>query len=100
MAATHVGHRRSDAGKVVPLLRVAVPSGAGRSSLGVNPTPEEGTMKYALLIYSSPESRDVPEDQVKSVIGEYEAIFNAPGVLDGMQLQAGSGSRAGRLSDF
>jgi hypothetical protein len=44
-------------------------------------------MKYALLIYSSPEVRDVPEDQIKSVIGEYEAIFDAPGVLAGMQLQ-------------
>ena len=44
-------------------------------------------MKYALLIYSSPEVRDVPEDQLKSVIGEYDAIFEEPGVLDGMQLQ-------------
>ena len=45
------------------------------------------TIKYALLIYSSSELRDIPEDQLKSVIGEYEAIFDAPGVLDGMQLQ-------------
>ena len=44
-------------------------------------------MKYALLIYSSPEARDVPEDQLESVIGEYQAIYDAPGVLDGMQLQ-------------
>ena len=44
-------------------------------------------MKYALLIYSSPGSRDIPEDQLKSIIGEYEAIMDAPGVLDGMQLQ-------------
>ena len=44
-------------------------------------------MKYALLIYSSPELRDVPEEQLESVIGEYQAIFDAPGVLDGMQLQ-------------
>ncbi len=44
-------------------------------------------MKYALLIYGSPEVRDMPEDQLKSVVGEYEAIFDAPGVLDGMQLQ-------------
>jgi hypothetical protein len=43
-------------------------------------------MKYALLIYSSPELRDIPEDQLKSVIGEYDAIFDEPGVLDGMQL--------------
>jgi hypothetical protein len=44
-------------------------------------------MKYALLIYSSPESRDIPEDRLKSVIREYEAISHTPGVLDGMQLQ-------------
>jgi hypothetical protein len=44
-------------------------------------------MKYALLIYSSPESRDVPEDQRGSIVREYEAIADEPGVLDGMQLQ-------------
>jgi hypothetical protein len=43
-------------------------------------------MKYALLIYSSAELRDLPEDQLKAVVGEYEAISDAPGVLDGMQL--------------
>jgi len=32
MGATHVGHRRSDAGRWLPLLRVAVPSGPARSS--------------------------------------------------------------------
>ncbi len=48
-------------------------------------------MKYALLIYGSPEVRDLPEEEIKSVIGEYDAIFDAPGVLDGMQLQ-GTGS--------
>ena len=31
-------------------------------------------MKYALLIYSSPELRDIPEDQLKSVVGEYEDL--------------------------
>ena len=44
-------------------------------------------MKYALLIYS-PESRDVPEDQLKSIVGEYEALTDEPGVLEGMQLQS------------
>jgi hypothetical protein len=43
-------------------------------------------MKYALFIYSSPESRDIPEDQLQSIIGEYEAILDAPGVVEGMQL--------------
>ena len=44
-------------------------------------------MKYALLIYSSPESSDVPEAQFRSIVREYEALSDEPGVLDGMQLQ-------------
>ncbi len=56
-------------------------------------------MKYALLIYSSPELRDIPEDQLKSVIGEYEAIFDAPGVLDGMQLQGTESATTVRVQD-
>jgi hypothetical protein len=44
-------------------------------------------MKYALLIYSSRELSDIPEDQLKSVIGEYDAILDEPAVLDSMQLQ-------------
>jgi hypothetical protein len=39
------------------------------------------------LIYSSPGSRDIPEDQLKSIVREYEALSDEPGVLDGMQLQ-------------
>jgi hypothetical protein len=44
-------------------------------------------MKYALLFYGLPEFRDIPEDQLKSVVGEYEAILDTPGVINGMQLQ-------------
>ena len=44
-------------------------------------------MRYALLIYGSPEVRDIPEDQLRSVVGEYEALWDAPGVLGGQQLQ-------------
>jgi hypothetical protein len=44
-------------------------------------------MKYALLVYSSPELRDIPEDQLESVVGEYEALFREPGVLDSVELQ-------------
>src|SRR5919109_1502206 len=44
-------------------------------------------MKYALLNYASPEIRDVPEDQLGSVVAEYEAILDEPGVLNGMRLQ-------------
>lgn len=44
-------------------------------------------MKYALLIYNAAEARDVPEEQMKALVGEYEAISQAPGVLGGQQLQ-------------
>jgi hypothetical protein len=44
-------------------------------------------MKYALLIYSSRELRDIPADQLESVVGEYDAILDEPGVLDSVQLQ-------------
>ena len=56
-------------------------------------------MKYALLNYASPESRDIPEDQLKSVVGEYEAILEAPGVLDGMQLQGTDSATTVRVQD-
>ena len=56
-------------------------------------------MKYALLIYSSPELRDIPEDQLESVVGEYQAIFEAPGVLDGMQLQGTESATTVRVQD-
>jgi hypothetical protein len=44
-------------------------------------------MKYALLIYNTPEARDLPEDQLEALIGEYQEIFQSPGVIDGQQLQ-------------
>ena len=44
-------------------------------------------MKYALLIYGKPEFRELPEEQLKSVVGEYEALLGEPGVLAGQQLQ-------------
>lgn len=44
-------------------------------------------MRYALLIYGTPAVRDLPEDELKAVVGEYEAISEAPGVVGGMQLQ-------------
>jgi hypothetical protein len=56
-------------------------------------------MKYALLIYSSPELRDVPEDQRNSVSREYDAISAAPGVLDGMQLADTESATTVRVQD-
>jgi hypothetical protein len=44
-------------------------------------------MKYALLIYGSPESRERHEEDQESVLAEYEALFRAPGVVDGLRLQ-------------
>jgi hypothetical protein len=43
-------------------------------------------MRYALLIYGTPEFRDLPEAELESVVGEYEAILDAPGVVGGMRL--------------
>jgi hypothetical protein len=48
---------------------------------------KEGTMKYALLIYNTPELRELPEEQMKALIGEYEELSRVPGVLGGQQLQ-------------
>jgi hypothetical protein len=44
-------------------------------------------MKYALLIYNHVWARDLPDEERDAVIGEYEALFDAPGVLDGIRLQ-------------
>jgi hypothetical protein len=56
-------------------------------------------MKYALLIYSSAEVRDVPEDQLKSIVGEYEVLADEPGVLDGMQLQGAESATTVRVQN-
>ena len=44
-------------------------------------------MKYALLIYGTPEVRELPEEELTGIIAEYDAITGEPGVLGGMQLQ-------------
>jgi hypothetical protein len=44
-------------------------------------------MKYALLIYGRPEFRELPEEELRSIVGEYEALLDVPGVLGGQQLQ-------------
>jgi hypothetical protein len=45
-------------------------------------------MKYALLIYGVPDWDDgMSEQEMRSIIGEYEAINVSPGVLGGQQLQ-------------
>jgi hypothetical protein len=44
-------------------------------------------MKYALLIYTSPESLASHQKDPESILAEYEAISTAPGILNGLQLQ-------------
>jgi hypothetical protein len=56
-------------------------------------------MKYALLIYNTPEARNVPEDQMRSLIGEYEAIAKESGILDGVQLQAAESATTVRVEN-
>ncbi|HWT23387.1 MAG TPA: YciI family protein [Solirubrobacteraceae bacterium] len=56
-------------------------------------------MKYALLIYGTPEVRDLPEDELEAVVGEYAAIMDLPGVLDGMQLQGTESATTVRVHD-
>lgn len=56
-------------------------------------------MKYALLNYATPESRELPEDQLKSVVGEYQAILDEPRVLDGLQLQGTESATTVRVQD-
>jgi len=77
-----------------------------RCPLGRNPFVEEatsfsegGNMKYALLIYNTPEARNVPEDQMRSLIGEYDAIAEETGVLDGLQLQTAESATTVRVEN-
>jgi hypothetical protein len=56
-------------------------------------------MKYALLIYGLPEFREIPEDQLKSVVGEYEALLDEPGVIAGQQLQGTESATTVRMQN-
>jgi hypothetical protein len=49
---------------------------------------KEEIVKYALLIYSTPEAFDHrSEDEQKAIMGEYLAVAETPGVIGGSQLQ-------------
>jgi hypothetical protein len=56
-------------------------------------------MKYALLIYGTPDVRELPEQELRAVVGEYEALIDAPGVVDGMQLQTTDAATTVRVDD-
>ena len=56
-------------------------------------------MKYALLIYDNPAKyADWSEEDRKAMTGEYFAIRDAPGVLDGFQLQPASTTTTVRVN--
>ena len=54
-------------------------------------------MKYALLIYSSDEVRNGPDRE--SVFAEYEAIFDAPGIVTGLGLQRAESATTVRVEN-
>jgi hypothetical protein len=59
-------------------------------------------MKYALLIYSgeAPGAWDsLPAEEQAAIMGEYRAIFELPGTLDGHQLQPGSTATTVRVQN-
>ena len=56
-------------------------------------------MKYALLIYGTPEVRELPEDELDAVVAEYESIAESSEVVDGMQLQGTESATTVRVQD-
>lgn len=45
-------------------------------------------MKYALLVYSTPGSHDLPEAEFAAVMRDYEAVREQPGFVASAQLHA------------
>ena len=57
-------------------------------------------MKYALLIYSKPGSHEaLPEDEYKSVFGEYMALIDDPRCIGSGQLQPVETATTVRIQD-
>jgi hypothetical protein len=58
-------------------------------------------MKYALLIYSPPEGawESLSEAEQNSIMGEYFAISESPGILGGEQLQPEATATSIRVDD-
>ncbi|HEY5189193.1 MAG TPA: YciI family protein [Solirubrobacteraceae bacterium] len=44
-------------------------------------------MKYAMLVYATPGSHDLPEAEFAQVMSEYEALRSEPGYVTSAQLQ-------------
>jgi hypothetical protein len=57
-------------------------------------------MKYALLVYSKPESFDgLSEEEQSKVSGQYLAVNEAPGIVGGAQLQPAETATTIRVND-
>lgn len=59
-------------------------------------------MKYMLQIYTTvamAELEKLPKDEQESIFGEYYAISQAPGVIDGNQLQPAATATTVRVQD-
>jgi len=56
-------------------------------------------MKYALLIYTTPEVRELPEEERNAIYREYEDILEVPGVLDALRLQPAESATTVRVEN-
>jgi len=56
-------------------------------------------MKYALLIYNTRDTSDLPEDELAAVVREYEQILDQPGVLIGAQLHSTESTTTVRVEE-
>jgi hypothetical protein len=56
-------------------------------------------MRYALLIYSGVEENEVPPEEERSIVGEYLALAQEPGVLGAEQLQPPESATTVRVED-
>lgn len=56
-------------------------------------------MKYALLVYATPGTHDLPEDEMATVLSEYEALRDEPGYIASAQLHPPEMATTLRRSD-
>jgi hypothetical protein len=56
-------------------------------------------MKYALLVYATPDSHDLPEAEFAGVMAEYEALRSEPGYVVSGQLHPASMATTVRSKD-
>jgi hypothetical protein len=56
-------------------------------------------MKYALLLYSSPETHERHLEGGEAILAEYDAIFDLPDVLDGLRLEGPDSATTVKVED-